>query len=75
MNHLAILMTAALASPLTAAAETPYTCGTGTFRDAEAVVETTPTQSVTRIVEKVNKRGEREVRAETSPSERLKEMS
>ena len=69
MNRPAIVLSALLASPLAAGAETPYTCGTGLFRDAEAIVETTPTRGVTRIVEKTNKRGEREVRAETSPSE------
>jgi hypothetical protein len=61
---------AVLLFPPPAGAEVPYKCGTGTLRDVDAVIETVPVEKHTHVVTKTNKRGEREVHAETSSGER-----
>jgi hypothetical protein len=61
---------AVLLGPLPAGAQAPYTCGTGTLRDVDAITETFQTPQRTRIVTKKNKRGHEEVWAETSSGER-----
>ena len=49
----------ALMAPMPAAADTPYTCGTGTLRNVEAVSEMIPTHKRTEITTRTNRRGER----------------
>jgi len=61
----AVLLSASLAG-----AAVPGTCGSGKLRDVEVVTETFPPQSHTRVVTKINKRGEREASADTSLFER-----
>jgi hypothetical protein len=60
----------ALLFPPPAGAEVPYTCGTGTLMDVDAVIETFPVEKHTHVVTKINKRGQREVHADTSSGER-----
>src|SRR5215510_7794502 len=67
---LAGTLAAVLLPPSLARAEVPYTCGTRTLRDVEAVIETFPAEKHTRVVTKTNRRGEREVHADTSSGER-----
>jgi len=63
-------LAAVLLPPSLTSAEVLYTCGTGILRDVEAVIETVPAEKHTRVVTKINKRGEREVYADTSSGER-----
>jgi hypothetical protein len=67
-------LAAVLLSPPPAGAEVPYKCGTGTLRDVDAVIETFPAERHTRVVTKINKRGERETHADTSSGERHEKM-
>jgi hypothetical protein len=56
--------------PPSAGAEVPYTCGMGTLRDVDTVIETFPAEKHTRVVTKTNRRGERETHVDTSSGER-----
>jgi len=61
---------AVLLIPPPAGAETPSTCGTGTLRDVDVVIETVPAETHTHVVTRTNKRGEKEIYADTSSGER-----
>lgn len=70
MNRFAMIVGALLVAPPAADAQTPYTCGTGTLRDVEAITETVATPTQTHVRTKRNKRGDREVWSETTSGER-----
>lgn len=72
MNRFAMIVGALLVTPLAADAQTPYTCGTGTLRDVEAITETIATPTQTHVRTKRNKHGDREAWSETTSGEARK---